>query len=102
MSVLVLVLAAGLANQTAPTAPAESATAPATTPAPATTAETAGPTAVAGPAAEPAKAGRPKLLVLDVKAANPDDVDAGQAETLTQFIAARAARFPLDVVSMAD
>lgn len=59
----------------------------------------------AAPAVAPAAATAPrrlKLLVLDVKAANPDDVDAGQVETLTSFIAARAARFPFDVVSTAD
>lgn len=45
---------------------------------------------------------RIKLLVLDAKVANPEEIDAGQAETLTHFVAARAARFPIDVTAMAD
>lgn len=43
-----------------------------------------------------------KLLVLDVKVANPEDIDPGAAETLTQFVAARAARFPIEVAAMSD
>jgi hypothetical protein len=58
-------------------------------------------------AAEPPAPGakptpRLKLLVLDVKAANADDIDAGQVETLTSVITVRAARFPFEVVSSGD
>lgn len=45
---------------------------------------------------------RLKLLVLDVKSASADDIDAGQVETLTAYLAARAARFDLEVVSSSD
>lgn len=45
---------------------------------------------------------RLKLLVLDVKAANADDIDAGQVETLTSVVAVRASRFPFEVVSSGD
>lgn len=93
---LVLVLVLALATQTAPpaAAPPVPPTAAATAP---TTVET--PTTAPGKAAEKKKL---KLLVLDVKVANPEDIDAGAAETLTQFVAARAARFPLEVAAMSD
>lgn len=42
------------------------------------------------------------LLVLDVTVASPDDIDKGAAETLAQLLAARAARFPIKVMSQAD
>ena len=93
MTPLVLVLA--LAAQDAPAV---------AQPAPATTAETAEAAAApaAPPAAPPAEPKKVKLLVLDVKVANPEDIDKGAAETLTQFVAARAARFPIEVAAMSD
>lgn len=87
-----LVIAAALAAQDAPApapatvAPAPDARAPEQTPEP-------------DPKPKPKKL---KLLVLDVKVANPEDIDAGAADTLTQFVAAHAARFPLEVVAMSD
>lgn len=76
------VIAAALAAQDAPAPPP---------------AETAAP-----PAEQPSGPKKLKLLVLDVKVANPEDIDAGAADTLTQFVAAHAARFPLEVVAMSD
>ena len=50
-----------------------------------------------------AKPARWKLLVLDVASADPADVNKGQGETLSSYIAGRAARFAsLEVVSSAD
>lgn len=86
-----LVLALALCAQAPP--PASPAPTAPTTPAPATTER---------PAAPSEKPKRIKLLVLDAKVANPEEIDAGQAETLTQFVASRAARFPIDVTAMAD
>ena len=100
---LSLLLTLAMASSPAtPEATAKTAAAPGTSEPATTTTASDAPTTTVSEAPASTEPKRLKLLVLDVKAANPDDVDAGQVETLTSFIAARAARFPFDVVSSAD
>jgi hypothetical protein len=99
-TVLVLALAAQ-APAPPPDAPPPDAPPP-DAPSDAPTPDVPPPDAATTAVPETAAAKKIKLLVLDVKVANPDDIDAGAAETLTQFIAARAARFPIEVAAMAD